>query len=92
MDDEAIRTLVTRLARPDPSGGGVIERAAIMSVGADSAAILAWITAHDGYPEPLAAATPGRGGRGLHSARLNGSGGQASTTPRRYVLPAGALS
>jgi hypothetical protein len=91
MEDEAIRTLVTRLARAHPSGGEVIERAAILAVGADSAAILAWITDHDGYPEPLAPVTPGRG-RGLHSARLNGTDGAASTTPRRYVLPAGALT
>lgn len=88
MDDDAIRTLVKRLARQHRSGGEVIERAAIMAEGADSAAILAWITAHDGLPEPIA---PAASSRGLHSARLYDSG-STDSTPRRYLLPAGALS
>jgi hypothetical protein len=46
VDDDAIRALVTRLARPHPSGGDVIERAAILAEGADLAAVMAWITAH----------------------------------------------
>ena len=87
MDEETIRTLLTRLSRKHPSGGEVVERAAIVAAGADSAAILAWIAAHDGQPETLAPA-----GSGLHSARLNGSGGKGSSAPRRYVLPPGALS
>jgi hypothetical protein len=89
MDDDAIRMLVTRLSRPHGSGGEVIERAAILAAGADSVAVLAWIAAHDGQPETLA---PVVSGRGLHSARLTGSGTTDSPTPRRYVLPAGALS
>ena len=32
VDDEAIRSLLTRLGRRDPSGGTVIERAALMPV------------------------------------------------------------
>jgi hypothetical protein len=89
MDDEAIRTLVTRLSRPHPSGGEVIERAAILAEGADSSAVLTWITDHAGEPEDQAAATPGRG---LHSARLHDRRPAESRTPRRYVLPPGALS
>jgi hypothetical protein len=89
MDDDAIRTLVTRLSRPHGSGGEVIERAAILAAGADSAAVLAWIAAHDGQPEAL---VPVVSGRGLHSARLTDGGATDSPKPRRYVLPAGLLS
>lgn len=88
MDDEAIRQVVTRLSRPHASGGEVIERAAILAEGADSAAILAWILAQDGRPEKLAPVTSGGG---LHSARRYGAA-PASTVPRRYVLPPGVLS
>jgi hypothetical protein len=88
MDDDAIRMLVTRLSRPHPSGGKVIERAAILAEGADSAAVLTWIVAHAGEPEDRVASTSGGG---LHSARRDT--GRASTRePLRYVLPAGALA
>ncbi|MHB8490925.1 MAG: hypothetical protein ACYDA6_01750 [Solirubrobacteraceae bacterium] len=83
MDDDAIRALVSRLSRPHRSGGEVVERAAIMAAGADSTAVLAWIAAHDGQPEPVAQISSRRG---LHGAR---SGGGESL---RYVLPPGALS
>ncbi len=89
MDDDAIRTLVARLARPHPSGGAVIERAAILAEGAESAAIIAWITRHAGEPEPEAPRTGGGGG--LHGARLHEGAGAHPQRPRRYVLPAGAL-
>jgi hypothetical protein len=90
MDDDTIRELVVRLARPHKSGGKVIERAAIVAAGADSAAVLKWITAHAGEPEVLAAKTYGGG---LHSsARLRDSGGTDSRAPLRYVLPPGAFS
>jgi hypothetical protein len=89
MEEEAILKVVTRLARPHASGGEVIERAAILAEGADSAEILAWIAAHDGRPEAAAAPTVGRG---LHSARLAPSGGAGSSAPRRYLLPPGALN
>lgn len=88
IEDEAIRTLVGRLSRPHRSGGEVIERAAIVAAGPDAAAILAWITAHDGQPETRVPALS----RGLHGARVTDSGGADSSTPRRYVLPPGALS
>ncbi len=89
MDDDAIRALVTRLSRPHPSGGEVIERAAILAEGTDSSAILAWITAHAGEPEDLVAVASRRG---LHSARLHDRGGADPRKPLRYVLPPGALS
>ena len=88
MDDDAIRTLVKRLGRPDPSGGTVIERAAILAEGADFEAIMAWIIAHGGEPE-AAVATATRSG--LHGSRLHDSGGTEARTPSRYVLPADAL-
>ena len=90
VDDDAIRELVRRLARPHPSGGEVIERAGILAAGADSAAVIAWIADHDGVPEAAAAAP---GSSGLHGARLGGRGAQPATpAPLRFVLPAGALA
>ncbi len=89
MDDEAIRALVTRLARSHPSGGEVIERAAILAEGADFAAVMAWIVAHEGQPETTVSAGP-RGG--LHSPRLGVGAGAEPQTPLRFVLPAGALA
>ena len=68
VDDDAIRALVTRLARPHPSGGEVIERAAILAEGADFAAVMAWITAHDGIPEAQVAKATSHG---LHGSRLS---------------------
>jgi hypothetical protein len=90
-DDDAIRSLVLRLSRPHPSGGRVIERAAILAEGAGSSAVLTWIAAHAGEPEAQA---PAGAGRGLHSARLGGgaNGDADRRAPRRYVLPHDALS
>ncbi len=87
MDDDAIRTVVRRLSRPRAAGGTVIERAAIIAEGAQSAAIIAWIIAHAGVPEATVAAEPRRG---LHGSRLADRGGSQPLTPRRYLLPAGA--
>ena len=89
MDDDAIRALLTRLARPHASGGKVIERAAILAEGADFAAVMAWITAHAGMAETRAAATPRHG---LHGSRLSHGGAAEPRTPLRFVLPAGALA
>jgi hypothetical protein len=88
-DDDEIRALVSRLARRHASGGTVIERAAIVAEGADSAAVVAWILDHEGEPE---AAVEKSSSRGLHSARLSGSIGSEPRAPARYVLPAGTLS
>ena len=89
VDDDDIRALVTRLARPHRSGGKVIERAAILAEGADSAAVIEWITAHAGIPEAVVATSPRHG---LHGSRLGNSGGADSRTPLRFVLPVGALA
>lgn len=88
VDDDAIRSLVTRLARADPSGGTVIERAAIVAAGADFEAVMTWIVGHGGKPE-AAVETSTR--RGLHGSRLHDSGGSEPRAPSRFVLPAGAL-
>jgi hypothetical protein len=85
-NDDAIRTVVGRLARRHPSGGVVIERAAILAEGADCAAVVAWITAHDGRPEAAIASRTG----GLHGSRLDPVA-LRERQPARYVLPAGAL-
>ena len=87
-ETDAIRAIVARLSRPVPAGGSVIERAAIMAEGADSRAIIRWITDHDGEPEAVAPAAPGRG---LHADRATRRSGVDQRPPRRYVLPAGAL-
>jgi hypothetical protein len=87
VDDDAIRTLLTRLARTHPAGGAVIERAAVVAAGADTEAVMTWILAHGGKPE-AAVATPTR--HGLHGSRLHASGSEPRA-PSRFVLPAGAL-
>ncbi len=87
-NDDEIRALLSRLSRRHPSGGTVIERAAIVAEGADSAAVVAWILDHAGEPE---AAVGMSSGRGLHSPRVSGPIGAAPRAPARYVLPAGAL-
>lgn len=88
MDDDAIRALLTRLARPSAAGGDVIERAAILAAGSDFTEIMAWVVAHGGKAEAAAAAVPSGG---LHGTRLTDSGGEGSATPLRFVLPPGAL-
>jgi hypothetical protein len=85
LDDDTIRLLVTRLARPDRSGGRAIERASLLSSGSDFDAAVAWIEAHGGTPElPVVSRSAG----GLHSERHGIAGGSA---PLRWVLPAGVL-
>jgi hypothetical protein len=88
MDDDVIRALVRRLARPHPSGGDVIERSVILAEGGGFTEVIAWIVAHAGAPEaPIAGAAR----RGLHGSRLDHTGLTTSRAPLRYVLPAGAL-
>jgi hypothetical protein len=89
MDDDTIRAVVRRLARPHPSGGDVIESTVIIAEGTDSGEIVAWIAAHAGIPDSTRAAAPMRG---LHGARPGDAVGSNSRTPLRYVLPPGALS
>jgi hypothetical protein len=88
-NDDEIRALLTRLSRSHPSGGTVIERAAIVAEGADSAAVVTWILDHAGEPE---AAVDTSSKRGLHGPRLSGPIGSDRRPPARYVLPAGALN
>ena len=82
--DDALRAVVTRLARRHPSGGRVIERAAILAEGAECAAVEAWIIAHRGEPEAALSTTR----KGLHSPRLTDSLGADGRAPARYLLPA----
>jgi hypothetical protein len=88
VDDDAIRSLVARLARPRPMGGATIERAAILAEGADFDAVMAWIMAHGGQAEAGTASAPRHG---LHGSRLHASGTSSSRVPARFTLPAGAL-
>jgi hypothetical protein len=87
LDDDEIRSLVTRLARPNRSGGTTIERAALLAAGADFPQVIEWITSHDGRPE---AAEEPRKGTGLHGPRLTESSSH-NRPPARYVLPGSAL-
>lgn len=85
LDDDAIRTLVRRLARPHASGGEVIERSVILAEGSDSAAIIAWILAHSGVPDSTTAATSKHG---LHGSREHLGLSTSTRPPLRFVLPA----
>jgi hypothetical protein len=89
MDDDAICTLLARLARPDASGGDVIERAAILAAGSDFTEIMTWLIAHGGKPEAMAPVVPTGG---LHGSRIDDRAGTESQTPVRFVLPPGALA
>jgi hypothetical protein len=88
VDDEAIRSLLTRLGRTDSSGGTVIERAAILAEGADFDEVITWIVAHGGEPEARSAK---KSSSGLHGSRVQDSRSTDSRPPSRFVLPAGAL-
>jgi hypothetical protein len=88
MDDPNIRILLSRLARPHPSGGQVIERAALLAAGSDFPELIEWITTHAGEPETAAA--PARG-LGLHGTRIADGAVAGRRAPQRYVLPADAL-
>jgi hypothetical protein len=88
VDDETIRALVVRLSRKDRSGGGTIERAAILAEGSDLDAVVDWILARGGKPETTAATGPARG---LHSSLRSSDRIATTEVPRRYLLPAGWL-
>jgi hypothetical protein len=78
--------LVRRLARPHASGGMVIERSIILAEGTKSAAILRWISEHDGVADVTDAATRSHG---LHGSRANAP--LQAAPARRFVLPARAF-
>jgi hypothetical protein len=88
MNDGDIKDLVSRLSRPHPSGGVVIERAAILANGGDFPAVMDWITAHAGKADAVVASTTRRG---LHGPRVSDTNPSVSPTPLRFVLPNGAL-
>jgi hypothetical protein len=86
MTTDAIGLLVRRLARPHASGGMVIERSVILAEGADSEAILSWISEHDGVADSTVAPTRSGGLHGLRETpRVD------SAPARRFVLPARAF-
>ena len=85
--EQEIRALLARLGRRDANGGMVVERAALLAEGADFDATVAWILAHGGEPEARGAAVR----RGLYGSQSESVGAAASQTPRRFVLPPGAL-
>ena len=89
VEEPAIRALVTRLARPHPSGGKVIERAAILAEGADFPEVMEWIIDHAGKPDTAVAAAPARG---LHGSRTVEPLRAEQRRALRYVLPADALA
>jgi len=89
MEDDEIKALMIRLGRRHPSGGSVVERAAILAEGVDVAAVMDWIDEHDGTPE--AAVTSASAGRGLHADRADVAAAARTQAPLRYVLPAAAL-
>jgi len=86
---DEIQALVKRLARPHPSGGHVVERAALLASGGDFAAVIRWIDDHAGVAEAITQ-QPSR--RGLHGPRIGLAGDAESRNPARFVLPAGSLN
>ncbi len=80
---DATAVLIRRLARPNATGGLVIERSVILAEGARSAAILRWIADHDGVAESAASSARRPG---LHGPRATDP--RQDAPPRRYVLPA----
>jgi hypothetical protein len=89
--DEDISTLVARLSRKHRSGGRVIERAAIMAEGGNSAAVFAWLAENNWEPEEDAPVSKDRDGLGLHGMRREADRGRAQAqAPRRYISPAPA--
>jgi len=88
VNDDPIRATVTRLSRKHPSGGTVIERAAILADGSDFEAVMAWIVAHGGRPETTVRKAPSSG---LYGSRGQNDDAGPARTPSRFVLPAGAL-
>ena len=88
MEEDAIRALLKRLARPHASGGVVIERAAILAEGAHFTEIMTWVMAHGGKAEAAVAAPAGGG---LHGSRITDGGSVEPRAPLRFVLPPEAL-
>jgi len=64
----------------------VIERSVILAEGANSGAILSWISDHDGVADSSVASSPSRG---LHGSRMQAA--PAAAQAPRFVLPASAF-
>lgn len=79
--------LVKRLARPHASGGMVIERSVILAEGANSAAILSWISEHAGIADSTVPSTRSHGLHGAHASTP-----LRDAPARRFVLPASAFT
>ncbi len=86
-DEDAIRVLVRRLARPHRPGQRVVERASLLAAGSHFGAVMAWIEAHGGTPEPVAEA---RSHGGLHGPRPS-TGRAGGTRAERFILPDAVL-
>lgn len=82
IDDAEVRSRVRKLSRSHRGGGHVIEHAAIIADGGDSAPVLDWIAAQSGVPEYAVDGSD----RGIHGAWQS-----AAHRPLRYVLPPGTL-
>jgi hypothetical protein len=89
IEEQTIRAIVVRLARPSDSGAHIVERAALLAEGSDCAEIEAWILREGGEPYSDASVPQGRG---LYAERANARSSPASAAPSRYVLPASALN
>ena len=66
----------------------MVDRAALLADGADFGDVMAWITAHGGIPEAVVSTARG----GLHDQHFDARPGAEVQTPRRFVLPPGALT
>jgi hypothetical protein len=90
VDEDEIRIVLARLARPHASGGYVVGHAAILAEGTSFAALRTWILGHGGTlvaPESVAAHG------GLHAVgRASLSGHQTPHQPRQYLLPSAAFA
>lgn len=85
VTSDRIGAVVKRLARPHASGGLVVERSVILAEGSSSAAILSWISDHEGVPDFTA--VPARS-QGLHGSSVNANAAPQAPPARRFVLPA----
>jgi hypothetical protein len=88
VDDDAIRVLLQRLARKHPSGGTVVERAAVLAAGIGADDVVTWMMAHGAHAE-AGVSMKARGG--LHGMDRHAGGATETAAPSRYILPAGAL-
>jgi hypothetical protein len=88
MSTDAVGAVVKRLARPHVSGGMVVERSVILAEGSSSAAILSWISDHDGIADFTVASARSHG---LHGSRIDANAVLPDGPARRFVLPAGTF-